>query len=130
MPLITIATINLSGWQRDSDVQLRFYADQSFIASDGTLVNAGNPSEDQTVSDNWFVAAPCTVASGVVTVPQVQLYSTLDSDTPNAHWQGWFYTAEGERICPFAEFAKFMLPATPTPTTWAAIAAAQSAGTN
>jgi hypothetical protein len=42
MPLITIAAINVSNWQRDADVQLRVYAESSFEASDGTLI-PGNP---------------------------------------------------------------------------------------
>jgi hypothetical protein len=125
MPLITIASVNVPNWQRDSDVELRAFADKSFAASDGTLIVKGDPSEDQERSDNWFLRGTCSLAGSTLTVNSLELYSTTDSDQPDARWQAWFFTAEGERIGPFGEFQRFALPETPTATTWAAIAAAQ-----
>jgi hypothetical protein len=126
MPVITIAAVTLNNWQQSSDVQLRIYALESFIDSAGNLINAGNPTEDESVSGNWFVAAACTLAGTQLTIAQVQLSTTTDSDNPNALYSAWFFTTEGERIGPFQEFQTFKLPATlPSNTTWKAVAQAQ-----
>jgi hypothetical protein len=126
MPLITIAATNVSNWQRDADVQLRVYAESSFEASDGTLIPGNPPSEDQSVSNNWFVSAACTLSGTVLSIASLQLYSTTDSqDNPSACWCAYFFTSEGEMIGPFAELHRFVLPSSPTSTTWAAIAVAQ-----
>lgn len=130
MPLISIASVVVPAWQRDSDVELRVYALQSFVASPtNTVVPAGCPSEDESQSDNNYWSAPVTVdpVAKTATVAAISLFSTTDSDNPQARYAAYFYTTEGERICPFAEFANFSLPGDFTSTTWKDIAAAQGA---
>lgn len=129
MPLITIASVTIPNWQRDSDVELRLFADASFSAQSGDLIVQGDPSENAEKSDNFFVRAACTLSGTSLTIASVQLDSTLDSDVPSCHWQAWFFTPDGVRIGAFGEFQRFVLPASPTSTTWAAIAAAQQGPT-
>jgi len=126
MASITIASVTIPNWQINSDVQLRVYALQSFIAADGTVVNCGKPSADQTESSNFFVPAACTLSGTNLTIASLALESTTDSqDNPAATYGAFFYTTEGELLAPFAEFAQFVLPSSPSSTTWAAIAQAQ-----
>jgi hypothetical protein len=126
MASITIASVALPNWQRDSDVQLRVYARSSFIASDGTLVVQGCPDFDEAIAGNWFVSAVCTLSGSTLTIPSITLISTTDSqDNPAAELSAYFYTNEGEQIGPFGAFAQFRLPASPTSTTWKNIQLAQ-----
>lgn len=126
MASITIASASVPNWELSSDVQLRIYPLQSFIAADSTIEGAGTPSEDSTQNDNDYIAVNCTLSGTTLTIASCTLESTTDSlDNPGAQYGAYFFTNEGQRLGVFAEFATFSLPASPTSTTWAAIAEAQ-----
>ena len=126
MATISIASAAVSNWVLPSDVVLRIYALQSFLAADNTLVAAGVPSGDASQNDNFFQAVSCALNGTTLTVAACALESTTDAqDNPNAQYAACFFTNEGVRIGAFAQFAAFFLPASPNPTTWAAIALAQ-----
>lgn len=125
MASISIASATVPNWQLTSDVQLRVYALASFEASDGSLIVAGCPTGDETVAANFFVTAACTLSGTTLTIAALTLESTTDSDNPGATYGAYFFTTEGELIGPFGKFANFLLPASPTSTTWGAIELAQ-----
>ncbi len=126
MATISIASVSVPNWELGSDVQLRIYPLQSFIAADGTIVAAGTPSEDAAQSGNFFTPVTCTLTGTTLTIAACSLESTSDSqDNPSASYGAFFYTTEGQRIGAFAEFANFVLAAAPTSTSWSAIAVAQ-----
>lgn len=129
MASITIASVTVPNWELTSDVQLRLYALESFVAADGTLVAAGVPSEDCSQNNNFFQAVNCTLSGTTLTIAACTLESTSDSmDNPEARYGAFFFTTEGQLIGAFGEFASFALPASPTSTTWGAIAVAQAGG--
>jgi hypothetical protein len=129
MASITIASVAIPNWELGSDVQLRIYALASFVALDNTIVAAGKPSEDTSESGNFYQPVACTLSGTTLTIASCTLESTVDSqDNPSAMYGAWFFTTEGQRIGAFAEFAGFFLPASPTSTTWKAIAIALEAG--
>jgi len=126
MASITIAPISIPNWQLGSDVQLRIYPLQSFVAADNTILAAGIPSEDVSQSGNFFQLVACTLSGTTLAIASCTLESTTDSlDNPSATYGAVFYTTEGQRIAAFGEFASFALPSAPAATTWQAIAQAQ-----
>jgi hypothetical protein len=126
MASISIASISIPNWNISSDVALRIYALQSFIAADGSMIAAGIPSEDSSQNDNFFESVPCTLTGTTLAIAVCLLESTTDSqDNPSAQYGAYFFTTEGQRLGIFAEFAAFSLPASPVSTTWNAIAIAQ-----
>ena len=126
MALISIASTTIPNWNVGSDVQLRIYPLQSFVAADGTIISAGIPSEDTSQNENFYLLVDCTLVGTSLTIAACTLESTTDSqDNPSAEYGAYFFTTEGQRICAFAEYAAFSLPASPTSTTWSAIAVAQ-----
>ena len=127
MATITIAAVSVPNWELGSDVQLRIYALESFVSADGDLNPAGVPSEDSSQNDNFYQAVACTLSGTTLSIAGCTLESTTDSlDNPAAKYGAYFFTAEGQNLGAFAEFAAFALPAAPTSTTWAAIAEAQA----
>ncbi|MGO8759323.1 MAG: hypothetical protein ACLQG3_14485 [Terracidiphilus sp.] len=126
MASIGIASASINNWELGADVQLRIYALESFVAADNSIVNAGVPSEDSAQNDNFFQSVACTLTGTTLAIAACTLESTMDSvDNPSAEYGAFFFTIEGQNLGAFAEFAAFRLPATPTSTTWAAIAQAQ-----
>ena len=126
MASITIASVNTPNWDLTSDVVLRIYPLQSFIAADGTMIAAGIPSEDSAQNNNFYQSVACSLSGTTLTIASCTLESTTDSqDNPSAQYSAYFFTTEGQRLGCFAEFAAFSLPAAPTSTTWNAIAIAQ-----
>ena len=126
MASISIASVTIPNWEIGSDVVLRIYALQPFVAADNTIVAAGVPSEDSSAASNFFQAVACALAGTSLTISACALESTTDSlDNPSAQYGAYFYTSGGQRIGAFAEFDSFSLPPSPINTTWAAIAAVQ-----
>jgi hypothetical protein len=126
MASVTIASGTVNNWQLGSDVQLRVYPLESFLAADSSYEAQGTPSEDATQNDNFYIAVACMVSGSVLTIASCTLESTTDSLTnPAAQYGAYFFTTEGQRIGAFGAFSAFSLPASPTSTTWAAIAEAQ-----
>ncbi len=126
MASISIASVAIPNWQLTSDVQLRIYALENFTAADGTLIDAGNPSEDASQNSNNYEMVACTLAGTTLTIAACTLESTTDSqNNPAAQYGAYFFTNEGQRIGAFGPFSVFTLPAAPVTTTWAAIEQAQ-----
>ena len=126
MASISIASVSIPNWDLSSDVSLRIYPLQSFIAADGSIVAAGTPSEDSSQNNNFFQSVACTLSGSTLAIAACTLESTTDSlDNPAAQYGAFFFTNEGQKIAAFAEFAAFSLPAAPTSTTWKDIAIAQ-----
>lgn len=126
MASISIASVSIPNWQLGPDVVLRIYSLESFVAADNSIVAAGIPSEDSSQNDNFFEPVACSLSGTTLTIAACALLSTSDSlDNPAARYGAFFFTTEGQRIGAFAEFACFSLPASPTSTTWKAIAIAQ-----
>lgn len=127
MASISIASVTIPNWELSSDVVLRIYALQSFIAADGTLVAAGTPSEDSAENANFYQAVSCSLSGTTLTISTCTLLSTIDSlDNPAARYGAYFFTSEGQRLGAFAQFTDFFLPTSPTSTTWKNIAVAQA----
>src|ERR1700761_6637248 len=104
MPLITITTVTIPGWQGNTTgVSLRIYVNGSFTSQSGTIYPQSvltNPSSRGT----FFQSFACTVTSGALTIPEVQLDSTVDSpDNPDATYSAvlWDGTS-GMQIQSFA----------------------------
>jgi len=126
MASITIASGTVNNWELGSDVQLRIYPLENFVAADSTYEAEGNPSEDASQNNNFFEAVACTVSGTTLTIASCTLESTTDSlNNPAAQYGAYFFTTEGVRIGAFGAFAAFSLPSSPTSTTWGAIAQAQ-----
>ena len=128
MASITIASVTIPGWQGNtSGVTLRIYANQSFTAASSTLypksIVCVNP-----IPGTFFQSYACSVSGGSLIVPAVTLDSTVDSpDNPNATFSAvLFDSLSGKQIQSFGTFAAFSLNPSPTPTTWAAIFAAEA----
>lgn len=69
--LLTIQPITLPDWRlTESDVELRFRPTKDFIPDD----------IDSVISSKAFESYVCTYDEGTLTVPEVQLYTTTDSD--------------------------------------------------
>jgi hypothetical protein len=126
MALITIAGASIPNWEGGSDVVLRIYPLSSFQAADGTLEMQGTPGDDEAASSNFYIPVACTLSGTTLSIASCTLESTADSlDNPAARYGAFFYTNEGEKIAPFGQFASFVLPASPTSTTWDAVDQAQ-----
>lgn len=129
MAVITIASAVVPSWNAGSDVQLRIYALENFIAADGAMLIGGPVSSDSSLDGNFCIEIGCTLSGALLTIASFPIESTTDSqDNPSATYGAYFFTNEGEMICPFGEFASFQLPSSPTSTTWQAIALAQGKG--
>ena len=109
-------------------VEMRVYALQGFVASDGTIVPPGTPG-----SGNFYTRAGVSVISGVAYIPSVTLQSTTDAQSTadrQARYYAGFYSASGAFLDGFDGLTNFQLPATPTSTGWAAIRLYNRPGTN
>jgi hypothetical protein len=126
MAVITFSPATIGNWELSNNVVLRIYALESFVSADGNLIPAGVPSEDASQNDNFFVAVACTAGGATLTIASFTLESTTDAlFNPSAKYGAYFFTNEGQNLGAFGEFAKFMLPASPTTTQWAVVAQAQ-----
>ena len=126
MAVITFSPATIGNWELSNNVVLRIYALESFVSADGNLNAAGVPSEDASQNSNFFQAVSCTLSGTTLAIAACMLESTTDSlDNPSAKYGAYFFTNEGQNLGAFGEFAAFMLPASPTSTTWEAIALAQ-----
>lgn len=128
MPLITIASVTVPGWQGNtSGVSLRIYANASFTAESGTLYPRSvlaNPASLGT----FFQSIACTVSDGALTIPEVQIDSTVDSpDNPDVTYSAvLFDSSSGKPIQSFGTDSQFTVSPSPTSTTWAAIFTAEA----
>ena len=121
MAIVTIAATQLANWQGNSSgVALRVYANQSFTASDGTLVQRSRIDNPASLG-TFFLSVACIVQSGVLVVPAVQIEPTTDSlDHPDATYSAVLWdSASGKTIQRFGTADRFAVA--PGVTTWSQI---------
>jgi len=123
MPLITIAATNLNDWQGNtSGIFLLIYTNDDFTAQSGAI-HPKSVRENPLSLGTFFHSVPCTVASGVLQIPQVQLDSTEDSpDNPGATYSAAIWdSASGKTVQSFGTKPSFTVPAAPASTSWSTI---------
>ncbi len=108
-------------------VELRFYADRTFIPAGSTQpVQPGAPG-----GSAWYRRVACSVvsdgANNGLYIPAVTLPATTDATAPTntARFTAAFYRPDGSLIALYGCFDSFRIPPT-TPTTWAALCAYNS----
>ncbi len=128
MPSITISSIAIPNWQGNaSGISLYIYVNSSFTAESGTAypatVQSHLPHSGLASVGTFFLSFPCTVSGTTLTTPSVTLDSTLDSpDNPNATYSAVLWdTVAGQPIQTFGTASEFVVPASPTTTTWEAL---------
>lgn len=101
-----------------SAATVRFYASDTFTASDGRIVAAGTAGS----TTGFFRTLTCAVSGTTLTCPSVTLPSTTDSLTvPTATWTAVLFDHKGTKR-DFFPVANFKLPHTVgNSTTWAVI---------
>lgn len=135
MPLISIASLTLPSWQGvGNNVSLFVFINSSFTAESGTYcpvtIRENLPYGGRQSTGTFYLAYPCTVSGGALTIPALSLDSTTDSpdNAAGATYSAVFWDASvGNIIQPFGTFESFPLPSTPTSTTWAAIFSTEQA---
>ncbi len=82
MAYLTLATETITGWNwSGSTAPVRVFASQSFYeATDGQFFAQGNPQQIQSFCAEYTA----TVSGTTVTLPEIVLASTTDSNVPNA----------------------------------------------
>lgn len=75
-----------------STATLRIWCSEQFYGADGTLVVGG-----QVGSQYWYKNIACTIASGIVTIPEVSLQSTTDGFPTTAAYTAVFYDESGAK---------------------------------
>lgn len=89
--IIAPTTVGPSTTYPGSTCTLRIYSNATFVASDGQVVMAGTPG-----SGAFFKSVPCTIASGIISIPQFTLPSTTDAlDVQTAKYTAIFYDSKG-----------------------------------
>lgn len=73
-----------------STANIRIYADKSFLTSDGVRI-----FKSKAGGSIWYKSVSCTVAGTVITVPQITIDSTTDSDNPDATYTGVIFDSSG-----------------------------------
>lgn len=108
----SIPDANVTG----STVRLRIYASETFTDSLG-IVRIGGTIGSTT---GFFKEISCTVSSQTIVCPSFTIPSTVDSiDKPNVKLTAIIFYANGARGPNL--FTSWMVPASPTATTWAAL---------
>jgi hypothetical protein len=131
MPLITIATVTIPGWQGNTaGVVLRIYSNADFTAQSGTFYPRSVRSAPASLG-TFYRSYACVAAAGpppTLQIPQVQIDSTTDSpDNPGATYSAELWdSTSGKTIQRFGTFDRFALGPAQTNTTWAAIFAAEA----
>jgi hypothetical protein len=89
---ITVSATTITGYNYGgSTATLRFYAAQTFTASDGTTVPGGAVG-----GDGFYKSVACTVASTTLSIPQFTIASTTDSlDLPNVTYTAVLFDSKG-----------------------------------
>lgn len=130
MASITIASTTVNNWQGPTaGVVLNVYVNSSFAAASGNLYPQSVPSNPASLG-TFYLSVPCTVSGNVLTIPTLTLDSTTDStDNSSARYSAVFFdTLSQKAIQTFGQFGNFLVPATPTSTSWPTLAVAQLAG--
>lgn len=82
-----------------SNAYLRIYANAAgqpaFYSAEGVCVVTG-----QLGSPTWYQEYTCPITNGMITIPEVTLQATTDSNVPNATYTAQFYDAAGRQQNP------------------------------
>lgn len=101
---------------------LQLYADRAYTPLSATyVVQPGNPSQP----NGFFARYGCSIISNSLYIPAVTIPSMIDSANAQdrtARISAVFFTTGGARLVPYQNFTFFQVPATPTTTTWTALA--------
>lgn len=106
---ITVASQQVTGFQVSaSTVKLRIYASESFITSDDKIIQGGAPP-----SGKFYKELTCTVAGGVITIPQFVIDSTTDNRSHVVPtYTAIFFNTSGQQIAPYQPFVGFRVSST------------------
>lgn len=116
---VTISSTIIPDWQDTRACQLWIWAENPFMASDGTMVQSATPKNGNKVNVRKVT---CTVDSNAktLTIPAVtDIYSTTDGlDITTARYSASFFTPQGAEIKSngFQSFSGFRLPPIETQT--------------
>lgn len=115
---VTVEPFNTADfWRLSGPIKLRIYANQSFWTSDGQYIPRGTKGAANTA----YLEVTCAVAGNVLTIPEIELDSTVDGlDSPWATYSAEF-VAGGRRVTFLDNFAINTLAAGDPSTTWAEI---------
>lgn len=98
--------------------KLRIYANQSFKTSLGQWVPQGTPGH----TDTFFLEVDCTIADGELTIPGIEVDSTVDAlVNPFATYTAEIVSERNKRIPFLAHFSLNTLPDGDPSTTWGEI---------
>lgn len=90
---------------------LRIWPNKVFRTSEDELVVKGGPGSKQ-----FHYDIPCTIASGVVSIPEINIDSTTDGQPNTSTYTAAFLDSNGK--LKFFFLKKFKVPTTPDPVTW------------
>src|SRR5262249_32286267 len=115
---ITLGTTTINWWgHSESAPQLRIFLNKPVVTSDNQVLQSG--SWNQGI---FYKSVTCSVAGGVLTIPQFTLDSLTDALVgADAKYSAYFYTAAGQQIGVYKGFESFTVPSAPTTTTHAAL---------
>jgi hypothetical protein len=125
MPMITIGAVTLEDWHGNAaGIELVIYTNADFTAKSGKIHPKSLQSNPASLG-SFYKAVACTVddQAATLTIPQVQLDSTVDSpDNPGATYSAVIFdTASGKPVQAFGTKASFTVSDDPANTTWATI---------
>lgn len=115
MANITISSFVIPNYQGPTTVQLEIYASENFLASDGTLISASNPTDRL-----YYKIFTCTVNAGskTLTINSGTLPSTTDGrDRQTARYAAYFVNTSTLEIVDLF-LSDFRLDALPLTQTW------------
>jgi len=94
IPVVTISpeVQNFNSHFEGTAATLRIYASESGYSFEGEQVTGS-----QVGGTTWWKEIACTVSSGVVTIPEVELFTTTDSFPPNLTFTAILYSQDGAR---------------------------------
>lgn len=118
MATITITTDTINNYRgTETAPLLRYILNKNIVASDGDILPKSAPEEG-----DFYLQVTCAAVANIVTYPEHTIDSTEDATPDDAGYTVGLYTAAGALIQIL--FRRLAVPATPTPTTLAAIVAA------
>lgn len=117
MKVIIEAFNTADNWRLRGPVKFRIYADQSFFNSDGQYVAQGTPGNSNTA----YLEVDCTAVANVLTIPSIEIDSTVDAlDNPWATYTAEI-VAQGRRVPFLANFPVNPIAEDDPSTTWGEI---------
>lgn len=103
---VSVDPITVSSWRFPmTQVKMRIYPNQTFLTSEGELIQKGIIGRSQ-----WYKEVTCTVSGNNITIPSLTIDSTDDSDIPAASYTAVFFDNRGSRIDNY--YVGFRVPST------------------